>query len=252
MIKLDNNFLAELGLGDLPASEKNEMLNHIYKTLETRVGMYLADRMTESQMQEFEAFIPNDQAGALKWLETNFPNYRKVVTDELDKLKKEISQVAPQIIARSKANNPEQPAPASAPNAQPPAPTPQPTPVQSQPPTPSSNPSAGPAPQSVDSTQNNYGYQAPPSDAQPQPVQQPQQQPQYSPTPPPAPQQPAGPQFSQPQSQAAPNPVQQPSTPVDSGFQNPNPQPPQPQNDTNNLDNLYNSAAPPKWQPPTN
>jgi hypothetical protein len=34
MFKLDNNFLIELGLGALPAEEKNKMLAHIYETLE--------------------------------------------------------------------------------------------------------------------------------------------------------------------------------------------------------------------------
>lgn len=36
---------------------------------------------------------------ALKWLETNFPNYKQVVSDELSGLKDEISQAAPQILA---------------------------------------------------------------------------------------------------------------------------------------------------------
>lgn len=34
MFKLDNAFLQELGLGSLPAQEKNMMLKHIYDTLE--------------------------------------------------------------------------------------------------------------------------------------------------------------------------------------------------------------------------
>lgn len=78
------------------------MLAHIYETLEMRVGMKLAEQMTDAQLDEFEGFIDrNDEAGALKWLETNFPNYKQVVADELEKLKTEIKASAPQIVAAS-------------------------------------------------------------------------------------------------------------------------------------------------------
>ncbi|OGL26632.1 hypothetical protein A3E49_01500 [Candidatus Saccharibacteria bacterium RIFCSPHIGHO2_12_FULL_49_19] len=99
MFQLDNNLLIELGLGDLPAAEKNKMLAHIYETLELRVGMNLAEQMTDAQLDEFESFIDkNDEKGALNWLETNFPHYKKVVADELAKLKNEIKAQAPQIL----------------------------------------------------------------------------------------------------------------------------------------------------------
>lgn len=100
MFKLDDNFLKELGLDGLPAEEKNKMLSHIYETLEMRVGVRLASKMTDAQLDEFESFINNnDEAGALKWLETNFPNYKDVVAEELNKLKEEIKQSAPHILA---------------------------------------------------------------------------------------------------------------------------------------------------------
>lgn len=99
MFQLDDNLLRELGLGSLPPAEKNKMLAHIYETLELRVGMKLAEQMTDAQLDEFERFIDaNDEAGALKWLETNFPNYKQVVADELEKLKTEIKAQAPGIL----------------------------------------------------------------------------------------------------------------------------------------------------------
>lgn len=100
MFKLDDNLLKELGLGSLPVEEKNKMLAHIYETLEMRVGMKLAEKMTDEQLDEFEGFIDrNDEAGALKWLEGNFPNYKQVVAEELETLKAEIKTQAPQILA---------------------------------------------------------------------------------------------------------------------------------------------------------
>lgn len=107
MIKLDDNLLQELGLGTLPPEEKKKMLAHIYETLEMRVGMELAKQMSDAQLNEFEEFINrNDEAGALKWLESNFPNYKDVVAEEFEKLKSEISQVAPQIVASSSQQQP--------------------------------------------------------------------------------------------------------------------------------------------------
>lgn len=103
MFKLDNTLLEELGLGSLPPEEKNKMLAHVYETLEMRVGMKLAEQMSNDQLDEFEGFIDrNDEAGALKWLETNFPNYKQVVAEQLDLLKNEIKASAAAIVAASK------------------------------------------------------------------------------------------------------------------------------------------------------
>ncbi len=110
MFKLDDNLLKELGLGDLPVNEKNNMLKHIYETLEMKVGMRLASQMSEQQLSEFESFVnQNDDKGALSWLETNFPDYKNVVSDELDKLKNEIKQTAPQILEASRGQQPPAP-----------------------------------------------------------------------------------------------------------------------------------------------
>lgn len=102
MIKLDDTLLDELGLAALPPEEKKKLLAHIYETLEMRVGMKLAEQMSDAQLSEFEQFIDrNDEAGALRWLETNFPNYKDVVAAEFERLKAEVKQAAPQIMGAS-------------------------------------------------------------------------------------------------------------------------------------------------------
>ena len=129
-IKIDNDLLQQLGLAALPEAEKNSLLRHIYETLEMRVGMRLADQMTNEQLDEFEKYFDaKDDAGAFKWLETNFPNYKEIVQQEFDKLKVEISQSAPQILAASQQQQYQQP-PAG------PAPKQPPQPQQWQPPQP--------------------------------------------------------------------------------------------------------------------
>ena len=130
MLKIDNNLLNDLGLAGLPDVEKNSLLKHIYETLEMRVGMRLADQMTNQQLDEFEQYFEaKDDAGAFKWLESNFPNYEDIVREEFDKLKSEIQQSAEQILLASQAQVPAaaapQPAPAEQPVYQaPPAPAP--------------------------------------------------------------------------------------------------------------------------------
>jgi len=140
MLKIDNNLLEEIGLATLPESEKNSLLKHIYETLEMRVGMRLADQMTNEQLDEFERYFEaKDDAGAFAWLESNFPNYKDIVQEEFDKLKQEVAGAAPQILAAAPAQPSPQYAPAPAQSAQAayqPAPQAEPyqPPFQSQPP----------------------------------------------------------------------------------------------------------------------
>lgn len=133
MLKIDNNLLVELGLGGLPDAEKNSLLKHIYETLEMRVGMRLADQMTNQQLDEFEQYFEaKDDAGAFKWLETNFPNYKDIVQEEFDKLKAEVGQSAPHILSASQQAQGAAPQPVAGPGAAPAAEQPyqQPSPMQ--------------------------------------------------------------------------------------------------------------------------
>ena len=118
MFKLDDDLLQEIGLGGLPSADKNHMLQFIYEKLEERVGMNLASQMSDPQLDEFEQLMPIEgdtpeiikqkEAAALQWLESNFPNYKQVVANELDKLKAEVRQMAPQILASVQQQMPPQ------------------------------------------------------------------------------------------------------------------------------------------------
>jgi hypothetical protein len=105
MLKLDNNLLDELGLGGLPEDQKRAMLQHIYDTLELRVGTNLANQMSDQQLEEFEKFIDDggdaNQSQALQWLEANLPHYKQVVNEVFEALKAEIKQMSAQILATS-------------------------------------------------------------------------------------------------------------------------------------------------------
>lgn len=131
MFQLDDQFLQDIGLADLPEEQKKPFLQHVYDQLEYRVGVRLSEGMTDAQLEEFEAIIDrkpevidswvtqyapdfqNDplygkiqaasglpagdgrikaEFAATKWLEVNRPDYRDVVAATLNELKQEISQ----------------------------------------------------------------------------------------------------------------------------------------------------------------
>ncbi|HEU4715428.1 MAG TPA: DUF5663 domain-containing protein [Candidatus Saccharimonadales bacterium] len=129
MFQLDEQFLKDLGLDQLPQDQKQAFLDHIYSELELRVGVRLSDGLSDEQLKEFESFVDrddqkvqawiaahtpdyrNDQSyqqlkqnapqgaderallaeyASLKWLGLNRPNYREVVSQVLEDLKREI------------------------------------------------------------------------------------------------------------------------------------------------------------------
>lgn len=129
MFQLDEKFLNDVGLSELPEEQKKPFLQHIYDELELRVGTRLSDGMSDAQLEEFESIIdrkdevitpwldkyapdyqnepgfvqiqkatgleadnPNLKAeyAATKWLEVNRPDYRKVVAEVMEALKQEV------------------------------------------------------------------------------------------------------------------------------------------------------------------
>lgn len=129
MFQLDDQFLADLGLGALPEEEKKPFLAHIYKQLEETVGIRLSEGLSDEKMDEFGGLMDrnpdsvnqwlatyapdylNDQLftrmaeatklptdsvellaeyAATKWLEINRPDYRDVVQQTLEDIKQEI------------------------------------------------------------------------------------------------------------------------------------------------------------------
>ena len=75
MFKLDDKFLEELGLGALPAEQKQEFLQHIYSELESRVGERLTDDMSDELLEEFGNFVDANEEGMGKWFNENLPDY---------------------------------------------------------------------------------------------------------------------------------------------------------------------------------
>ena len=99
MFSLDYNFLQSVGLGGLPAQDRDSMLEHIREQLEQRVGERLAARMTPQQSSDFLKLIEaNDRQAAVGWLRKNLPEHQQVVQEEIAGLSEEIKANAGQII----------------------------------------------------------------------------------------------------------------------------------------------------------
>ena len=77
MIRIDDSLLEEIGLIGLPEHERRDMLKHIYSTLEMRVGMRLAERMNDQQLDEFEKFIDGDLVYIEKYLNQLKPGWQQ-------------------------------------------------------------------------------------------------------------------------------------------------------------------------------
>ena len=79
MFQLDDKFLEDIGLNNLPEEQKKPFLQHIYDELELRVGTKLSDGMTDEQLEEFESIIDRKDDVIVMWLEKNVPDYHNDV-----------------------------------------------------------------------------------------------------------------------------------------------------------------------------
>lgn len=110
MVRIDDKLLEEVGLDRLPADLRKLMLQHIYNTLETRVGFTLAGQMTDAQLNAFERIIDaGEESKGLTWLQENLPRYKDIVKSEFEELKLDIRNSATDIL-RSEGIEPGSPA----------------------------------------------------------------------------------------------------------------------------------------------
>ncbi len=77
MFQLDDKFLQDVGLGELPAEQKQMFLDHFREQLELRVGTRLSEGLSEAQLDEFESFIDRKADKVNAWVAANVPNYQE-------------------------------------------------------------------------------------------------------------------------------------------------------------------------------
>ncbi len=75
MFQLDDKFLQDVGLGELPEDQKKMFLDHFREQLELRVGTKLSEGLSDAQLEEFESFIDRKDDKVTAWLAANVPQY---------------------------------------------------------------------------------------------------------------------------------------------------------------------------------
>lgn len=77
MFQLDEKFLQELGLGQLPENQRRAFLEQVYSSLEGRVGVQLSEGLSDAQLEEFEGIIDRDAEKVRTWLAAHAPNFQQ-------------------------------------------------------------------------------------------------------------------------------------------------------------------------------
>ena len=95
MFQLDDKFLQDVGLGDLPDEQKKLFLDHFREQLELRVGTRLSDGLSEAQLEEFESFIDRKDDRVTAWVSANVPDY------EQDTIYQQLKSGAPETIPQN-------------------------------------------------------------------------------------------------------------------------------------------------------
>ena len=87
-MRIDDEFMEEVGLGAMPEAEKQAFMKHAEEELEVRVGHGVGEKLTDDQLREFDSIENLDEA--MQWLEGNVPDFREVVARIYEAFKQEL------------------------------------------------------------------------------------------------------------------------------------------------------------------
>lgn len=96
-MRIDEDFLKEVGLSVMPDEQKKAFLAYAEEELEVRIGEKISEGVDPEKLKEFENL--NDDAAALAWLKENKPDFAEIVEKTIEELKQEISANREKILA---------------------------------------------------------------------------------------------------------------------------------------------------------
>jgi hypothetical protein len=135
MFNLDEQYLRDLGIMDLPEDMRGSIVEGLEKQIQDRVSLKMAQGLTDEQLEEFADINEGDsekareylmkvapqfeaeatyvqakesggvsmddlnkQFAQMKWLEFNVPNYSEIILETLNEVKEEILAQRAQVL----------------------------------------------------------------------------------------------------------------------------------------------------------
>ena len=87
-MKINEYYLASIGIRFKTKEETQAFAEIVQSELEIRIGTEIASRLSDEQLDEFDMYI--DQTDAGEWLEENCPDYRDIVDNETERMEEEL------------------------------------------------------------------------------------------------------------------------------------------------------------------
>jgi len=88
---IQENIIAKLGLDNLPADKKADLLMRMAEIVQKRLAIRLMKALPEAALDEYLKIVDNDEIGGHEFLAKKIPNYAAIVEEEIVKFKQEIT-----------------------------------------------------------------------------------------------------------------------------------------------------------------
>jgi len=79
MFQVDDTFLEELGIKNIPEDQRAKMRTQLTEELEDRIGEKVMAGLNEDQITEFESLFTQDESHQHKWLQKHMPEYEQAI-----------------------------------------------------------------------------------------------------------------------------------------------------------------------------
>lgn len=87
----DAALMAELGVIKLPKENRRRLLEYALQTLQLRISLRLAKKLTPNQLKHLEAAARRGESEGRQELVRLCPSYRDIYQQEVNKLKQDLS-----------------------------------------------------------------------------------------------------------------------------------------------------------------
>lgn len=100
--RVDDQFLAEMGLAGLNGKAKQKALDTVLNVVNISIGKQVIESMSEDQLGKFEDFVASDPEPeeVTQWLVDNVSDYEKIAEEEIRKLRDDTKSMVNKVMAK--------------------------------------------------------------------------------------------------------------------------------------------------------